>query len=268
MLLKLVKLQKQPRVMSHKIIDFNKFNTGFRSKDESGYLRVSEFFFDTIQGEGVYTGTPAAFLRLQGCTLRCSYCDSIKVWKTGEGYSIEWLIDEIINSGLAAKLHEGHHLVITGGSPLLQQDQLLIFLQRLVDFLGFMPFIEIENECVILPSNKLRYYISCWNNSPKLDNSGNLFEKAYKPAIIHLTSTLENSWFKFVIENEQDWDTIVKWFLDPHLIRKGQIILMPQGQTREEILKNQTKVIEIAIKNSVKFSNRMHVILWDLTTGV
>jgi len=195
-------------------------------------------------------------------------CDSKSVWRYGNAYSFQDLINMIEYSSLRDKLAAGHHLVITGGSPLLQQDRLISFLKELIAFLGFKPFIEIENECVVLPDIELIQLVDCWNNSPKLLNSGNAMKKAYKPAIIGYMSKLTNSWFKFVVSEEKDWNVIDLLYLQTGLLNKNQIILMPEGQTREQIFANQSKVAELAIKNSVKFSNRMHVILWNLQTGV
>lgn len=231
-------------------------------------LNVSEFFYDTVQGEGIYTGQPASFLRLQGCTLNCIYCDTEEVWREGNPYTTKELIDLITKSELLHKLANGHHLVITGGSPFLQQFALIHFLQELIDTIGFTPFIEIENECVRKPLNDLLLLVSCWNNSPKLSNSGNSRFARYKPDVIGITAALKNSWFKFVVTCEEDWEEIQMDFLDTNLILLRQIILMPEGQTREEIAKHSSFVVDMAIKHHVRYSDRLHIQLWNKKTGV
>lgn len=233
------------------------------------YLKVSEFYMDTIQGEGIYTGYPAAFLRLQGCHVGCSFCDTKEVWREGNPYTFDELFKIIEESGLVEKLHKkNHHLVITGGSPLLQQDTLKQFFYEWLQRYDTFPFVEIENEATIIPSPDFVYYISCWNNSPKLALSGVSFKNRYKILAIGTVSELPDSWFKFVVSNDNDWEEIEVGFLQPQLIKKHQIILMPKGATRLEIQQNQQIVVNMAIENGVRYTTREHIVLWDKKVGV
>lgn len=95
--------------------------------------KVNEIF-ETIQGEGSYTGCPAIFIRLQGCPVGCSWCDTKHTWtvdpeqqisltdtlqKTSdsEGWSAvsaEQMLQEFKRQGFQAR-----HVVITGGEPCL-----------------------------------------------------------------------------------------------------------------------------------------------------
>lgn len=235
------------------------------------YLKVSEFYMDTIQGEGVYAGYPAAFLRLQGCHVGCSFCDTKEVWREGNPYTFDELFKIIEESGLVEKLHKkNHHLVITGGSPLLQQDTLKQFFYEWLQRYDTFPFVEIENEATIIPTPEFAYYISCWNNSPKLFSSGVLFKVRYKILAISAVSELSNSWFKFVISDpKRDWKEIKEKFLDCYLImRRDQIILMPQGATASELAENREEVINLAIREGVRYSTREHIVVWGKKTGV
>lgn len=235
-----------------------------------GYLEVAEFFCDTIQGEGVHIGHPAAFLRLQNCTLNCTWCDTQEVWRQGNPYTFMELFElmESMPFDLIRKLRYGQHLVITGGSPLKQQMQLVNFIQEFIHRYGIKPYIEIENECTIMPSTYLIGHVNCWNNSPKLSNSGNSTVARLKPAILQKLSSLNNSWFKFVITNDSDWDEIEEDYIKPLYILKEQIILMPQGATRSELIDNRDRVLNIAIDKGVRYSSREHVMIWDKKTGV
>lgn len=239
-----------------------------KEKKSSDILEVAEFFFDTIQGEGINIGVPASFLRLQHCTQSCIWCDSMSVWRYGNPYEFNELFQLMEEVGLIEKFKNGQHLVLTGGSPVRQQDRLINFLGQFVSKYGFKPYIEIENECTILPKQELIRYIDCWNNSPKLRLSGNIDVVRYQPNIIKFISTLDNVWFKFVIANEDDWKEIQKDFLDVRLIQKHQIILMPLGATREELFLNREVVLDIAIRENVRYSTREHIVIWDKMTGV
>jgi len=232
------------------------------------YLNVSEFYCDTIQGEGINIGHPAAFLRLQGCVLNCVYCDTTEVWRTGEPYLFSELFRLMKKVDLIEKLKKGQHLVITGGSPLLQQNQIVLFLTEFIKRYEFLPYIEIENECVLFPSNSLLSIVRCWNNSPKLSSSGVKRSKRYKPDIIRRMSEFSTSWFKFVIECPEDWEEIQMDFLDPELVKRDQIILMPRGEDKETLFHYQQMTAELAIKHNVRYCSREHIVLWDKNVGV
>ncbi len=72
---------------------------------------VMEYFY-SIQGEGVYTGQPAFFIRLGGCDVGCVWCDVKDSWNADKHpkKSIEFLLDE-------AKKHPSRILILTGGEP-------------------------------------------------------------------------------------------------------------------------------------------------------
>lgn len=232
------------------------------------HLRISEMYYDTIQGEGIYAGCPAAVLRLQGCQLGCSYCDTTDVWKEGNPYTFDVLFEMMIKAGIIDRLNNGHHLILTGGSPLLQQDRILNFCMTFVNKFTFMPIVEIENECTIMPLDIMEKYICCWNNSPKLSSSRVPLEERYKPDVIWKLSKFCNSWFKFVISSTEDWGEIEEHFLKPKLIKKSQIILMPEGATRKELIQTRLLTAELAIKNGVRYSAREHIMIWGRKIGV
>lgn len=237
--------------------------------NNSEILEVAEFFMNSIQGEGINTGHPSAFLRLKHCSLSCSWCDTQEVWRYGNPYTFNELFKLMEDAGLINALEHGQHLILTGGSPLKQQRALIRFIYEFIKKYGFKPYIEIENECTIQPWDMILQYVDCWNNSPKLSNSGNLDIVRYQPNILKfLSSLVDNSWFKFVITNPNDWKEIQTDFLDKNLIKKDQIILMPEGATREELTKSRELVVNMAVENGVRYCDRLHVILWNKKTGV
>ena len=77
-------------------------------------MKVNEIFY-SIQGEGILVGVPSIFLRLTGCNLRCSYCDTKYAYVQGEEMSIPAILDAI-------KKFTCTNICITGGEPLLQKD--------------------------------------------------------------------------------------------------------------------------------------------------
>ena len=76
------------------------------------HLQITEIF-KSIQGESTMAGVPCVFIRLAGCNLRCSYCDTTYAYDGGERFSIDEVLSGI--EGYRCRLVE-----ITGGEPLLQ----------------------------------------------------------------------------------------------------------------------------------------------------
>lgn len=236
--------------------------------EEEPYLEIAEFFYNTIQGEGFFIGQPAAFLRVQHCTMNCWWCDTKAVWREGNPYTFPELFQMIDQCNLVEKLRQGQHLILTGGSPVKQQQALTLFLKQFIERYGFKPFVEIENECTLMPTAEFAGLIDVWNNSPKLSHSGNPDKIRYQPEIIKHLAAMENAWFKFVIAAESDWEQIEQWFLQPGLIQRQQIILMPLGASRDELHRNREMVVEMAVGQTVRYCSREHIELWNKKTGV
>ena len=77
-------------------------------------LIINEIFY-SIQGETSRSGFPTTFVRLTGCPLRCSYCDTEYAFKNGSKMSF----NEI---GSAIKKNDSKYVTVTGGEPLAQKD--------------------------------------------------------------------------------------------------------------------------------------------------
>lgn len=77
-------------------------------------MKVNEIF-KSIQGESTWQGLPCVFVRLTGCNLRCSYCDTKYAYNEGHEISIGKVVDEV-------KKYNCSFIEITGGEPLLQEE--------------------------------------------------------------------------------------------------------------------------------------------------
>lgn len=237
--------------------------------DGSSILNISECFANTIQGEGKYVGVPATFLRLQGCTLACNFCDSLEVWKKGNPYSVLELIELLTFKDVTPSLKDGQHLVITGGSPLKQELAVRKFIDAFMSINSFLPHIEIENEAVLFPTAAgILNMVYAWNNSPKLSNSGMPVNARYKPEILSQYSKLSNVSWKFVVSNKDDWDEIKKDFIDTGFVNKRNLILMPEGVTREQLQDKYQWLVDLCCKENVRMTDRLHVTVWNKKTGV
>ena len=236
--------------------------------EQTPHLEIAEFFRRTVQGEGVNIGYPAAFLRMQHCTQSCAWCDTSEVWRQGNPYTFDEVLSLIESSELLQDFHRGDHLVLTGGSPVRQQKALTQFFKLFHHRFGFLPVLEVENECTLMPDPEFVKIIKVWNNSPKLSNSGNPDALRYQPKVLRFLSGLENSWFKFVVSEPADWYEIEKDFLAHNLIQRQQIIIMPMGGDIDELQENRVWAAELAIQEGVRFTDRLHVTLWNTLTGV
>ena len=98
-------------------------------------LIINEIFY-SIQGETSRSGFPTTFVRLTGCPLRCSYCDTEYAFKNGSKMSF----NEICS---AIKKNESQYVTVTGGEPLAQKD-VIPFLKYLCD-MNYSVSIETSN---------------------------------------------------------------------------------------------------------------------------
>ncbi len=115
-------------------------------------MKVNEIFY-SLQGEGRFTGTPAVFIRLSGCNLRCDFCD------TAHKDGVEMTEEEI---AAEASRYPASHVVITGGEPTLQLND------RLVNLLHESgKFVQIETNGTRKLSGELDTLLDWVTVSPK-----------------------------------------------------------------------------------------------------
>ena len=90
-------------------------------------MQITEIY-KSLQGESTYAGLPCVFVRLTGCNLRCTWCDSEYTFHGGRKMTTGQVLDEV------SRLSPGGGLVeITGGEPMLQERELIPLMQQLLD---------------------------------------------------------------------------------------------------------------------------------------
>ena len=152
-------------------------------------LRVTEIF-RSIQGESTHAGRPCSFVRLTGCPMRCTWCDSEYTFTGGERVSIDDVMQKVRDFG--CQLVE-----VTGGEPLAQKEAFEL-IQRLCDE-GYEVLIETggyvstegldERACVIL--------------DVKCPASGEA-ERNHWPNLGRLRADRDE--VKFVVQDRADWE--------------------------------------------------------------
>ena len=225
-------------------------------------MKISEIF-ESIQGEGNNAGKPAVFLRTAECNLKCVWCDTKYTWDW-KNYDYSKEVNEMSIKEVRQSLEQFRirHLVITGGEPLMQQDDLA----ELLTFLKPEFYVEVETNGTILPNNALSTLVDQWNVSPKTKNSGNPLEMCEDNECYTFFSKKKNCYFKYVVESEDDLIEINQ-FISKYSLKKDRVLLMTQAITKEEILAKENNVFTISKKNSLGFSPRLHVMKWGSQRG-
>ena len=225
-------------------------------------MKISEIF-ESIQGEGNNAGKSAVFLRTAECNLKCVWCDTKYTWDW-KNYDYSKEVNEMSIKEVRQSLEQFRirHLVITGGEPLMQQDDLA----ELLTFLKPEFYVEVETNGTILPNNALSTLVDQWNVSPKTKNSGNPLEMCEDNECYTFFSKKKNCYFKYVVESEDDLIEINQ-FISKYSLKKDRVLLMTQAITKEEILSKENSVFTISKKNSLGFSPRLHVMKWGSQRG-
>lgn len=110
-------------------------------------LKVNEVFY-SIQGESTYAGRPCVFVRLTGCNLRCSYCDTQYAYEEGGIMEVNHIFEQV--APYQCRLVE-----ITGGEPLVQDDTPILIesllddgYEVLLETNGSMDISRVDERCV------------------------------------------------------------------------------------------------------------------------
>jgi len=102
-------------------------------------MQITEIY-KSIQGESTHAGLPCVFVRLTGCNLRCSWCDSEYTFTGGRRMALDEVLEEVERLS-----PDGGLVEITGGEPMLQQREAIPLMQRLLDA-GYTVLLETSGE--------------------------------------------------------------------------------------------------------------------------
>jgi len=172
-------------------------------------MKVCEIFA-SIQGESSYAGKPCTFVRLTGCNLRCTYCDTKYAYDQGEELSEDSIIKKVKNTGLQL-------VEITGGEPLLQKG-VGVLIKKLLDE-GFDVLVETNGSVSIKDIDKRAIIIL----DIKTPGSGMADETDFSN-IDHIKHDDE---IKFVITNRGDYEWTKNIMFKYELAVKSTVLLSP-----------------------------------------
>jgi 7-carboxy-7-deazaguanine synthase len=180
--------------------------------------------FKSIQGESTYAGLPCIFVRLTGCNLRCTWCDTAYAFYGGKKMSLEEVLERVreLSGGAgkaAAVVGNGVKLVeITGGEPLLQPEVVPLG-EKLLES-GYTVLIETSGERFVgaLPKDVVKIVDVKCPDSGEADT----FDMA------NLGALDQKDEIKFVIRTRRDYE-FARGFIAEHGLagRVRQVLLSP-----------------------------------------
>ena len=251
--------------------------------------------FISIQGEGLRTGRPTLFIRLNGCNLRCvfrnsagkvaSCCDT--PYASFEGsFEGKYTDNDVIK--MLTNNPQVKDVVITGGEPLLNQVSLGEFIKKLREVRDFT--LTIETNGTIVPSDYLLEQVDLWSTSPKLASSTPTvkdgkkygvteaqckYHSMHRINIIALATMLSEGHdcqLKFVYTSPEcieEIDEISKEIAeyqsnhDMDVVNVNDyIMLMPEGITSKAIIGKSDEVVNVCIEHGWTYTSRMHILIW------
>ena len=190
-------------------------------------LNINEIFY-SIQGEGPYTGCAAVFVRLAGCTMGCSWCDTKYAAQTNMRLAPQSILDEI-------KKYNCPRIVITGGEPCEQQ------ITPLLDLLhsnGFEIHIE-TNGSINIDTQKVK----CLTVSPKRNPHPEMLKKADAIKCV-------------VDDNPQSSSQAIDY--QKYLKNGATLFIQPEGNKKENLI----KCLELIKQNpQIRLSVQLHKLI-------
>jgi len=256
-------------------------------------MRLAELPFVSIQGEGPYVGRPSLFIRLQGCNLKppCAWCDTAYALSKTAGEEI----DTIDLFGIFKALRPQYeNVVITGGEPFLFQHEIVDIHRYFYERSTYLaPTFEIETNgslapdigilsAALGPGTGIRLSPKYAHHDGIVPRGASNIVRMYHDIQRELKCSLI---IKLVAEVTDISDESVNWletilkqriqFLR-RIFRESQIgnqlpqapiYIMPLGATQEEQLNVMELIADFCLKNSYRFSPRLHTLIWGNVRG-
>ncbi|WP_444928442.1 7-carboxy-7-deazaguanine synthase QueE [Microbulbifer sp. SSSA002] len=211
-------------------------------------LRISEIFY-SLQGEARESGLPTVFVRLTGCPLRCTYCDSEYAFYGGERMTLEQILQQV-------QSHPARHVCVTGGEPLAQPNCFPL-MKALCDA-GYAVSLETSGA---MPVEKVDERVSRVVDL-KTPASG----EQHRNRMENMQVLTRQDQVKFVICDRGDYDW-ARFTLDQYRLpeRVGEVLFSP---SYEQLQPRQLAEWILEDGLQVRMQMQMHKLLWGDIPGV
>ena len=209
-------------------------------------LRITEIF-RSLQGESSTVGWPTVFIRLTGCPLRCTYCDTSYAFKGGSWMSIHNILQTVADLGT-------HHVTVTGGEPLAQK-ACASLLTELCDK-GYLVSLETSGALDVSGVDPRVMKVM----DLKTPSSGEMDKNLYD----NIARLNKHDELKFVICDEQDYQWAKQQLDKWQLTEQCDVLFSPcHGQM------NATELADQILKDKlpVRFQLQLHKLLWGDEPG-
>ena len=221
---------------------------------------VNELFY-SLQGEGRLAGVPSIFIRLAGCPLRCSWCDTKYAWDSAAGRQMT--CEQILE---AVRDYPTRYVVLTGGEPLTHEG--ISELAAAICSKGYHLTIETAGIHIIdgLQADLMSISPKLSNSDPKTDTDKHQTERLNRDILRKLMAAYDYQ-LKFVVDTPKDLDEIADLLAKLGEIDLYKVWLMPQATQTEEYLEKSRWLVEYCKQTGFSFSPRLQVMLWGSQRG-
>lgn len=209
-------------------------------------IRINEIFY-SIQGESSRIGFPTVFIRLTGCPMRCTYCDTAYAFHQGNQQEIDAIINQV-------QQYPTKFVTVTGGEPLAQKN-CLDLLDQLCD-LDYEVSLETGGGIDISPVNaKVKIILDI-----KTPKSGEV-ENNFWPNLKQIKPMDE---IKFVVADQEDFEWAIQTIHEHQLDQKKILFSPVYNQLESELLAKW--ILDHGIEARLQL--QLHKILWGEKQGV
>jgi len=209
-------------------------------------LRITEIFY-SLQGESNTVGLPTVFIRLTGCPLRCSYCDTAYAFSGGKRQSIAEIVEQVDQ-------YKAKYITVTGGEPLAQpacHELMTALLDK-----GYSVSLETSGALDVSGVDARAVKVMDLKTPASAEMDKNLYQN-----IEYLS---EKDQLKFVIADNEDYQWSKSIMQQYDLAQRCEVLFSPvMGEMSPRVLADNI------IKDNlpVRFQIQLHKYLWDDAQG-
>ena len=221
-------------------------------------MQISEIY-KSLQGESTYAGLPCVFVRLTGCNLRCSWCDSEFSFYGGQKMALQEVLSEVARLSPSGGLVE-----ITGGEPMLQERELIPLMEQLLDA-DYQVLLETSGERILarVPKQVIKIV------DVKCPHSG----AADTFAMENLKALQRHDELKFVLSDRADYEFARDFVVNHQLAGRVHAILFSPAfektasgaRDTSHCLLDPQELAEWILADNVpaRLSLQIHKLIWD-----